>query len=149
MNVAEMKFNKLSIRIHIRIYFRSSNYCGKAISLQKAWFNFVPQMLAFGFDWRMERPFFRRKTPLAVDGTRIQVHADSMTTTASTLNHSPTQTLDCLSIATIQFQFIEAYRSRNSFVGIAMFILISGPTIINKTNQCTFQLSCLKNILYA
>ena len=34
-------------------------------------------MLALGFDWGVEKPFYRRKTLLVVNGTRTRVLADS------------------------------------------------------------------------
>ena len=46
----------------------------------------MAQIMAFGFDWGMEKPFYRRKTPLVVGGTRTRVLADSMTITASALD---------------------------------------------------------------
>ena len=45
---------------------------------------------ALGFDWGVEKPFYRRKTPLVVGGTRTQVLADSKIIAASALDHCTT-----------------------------------------------------------
>ena len=50
----------------------------------------IAQMLALGFDWIVEKPYYRIKTPLVVGETRTQVLADSMTIAANALNHCTT-----------------------------------------------------------
>ena len=55
-------------------------------------FHIVRQMLAFGFDCGVEKPYYKRKTPLAVGGTRTQaqVLANNMAIAASALDHCAT-----------------------------------------------------------
>ena len=48
----------------------------------------MAQMLALGFDCRVEKPCYRRKTSLVVGGTWTQVLADSIAIAASGLDHS-------------------------------------------------------------
>ena len=52
----------------------------------------IAQMLALGFDWGVEKPYYRRKTSLVVGGTRTRVLADSMTIAATALDHCTTET---------------------------------------------------------
>ena len=52
----------------------------------------MAQIIALGFDGRVENPCYRRKTPLVVGGTWTQVLADSMVIAASALNHCTTKT---------------------------------------------------------
>ena len=46
----------------------------------------MAQMLASGFDCWVEKPYYRRKTPLVVGASRTQVLVDSMAIAASELN---------------------------------------------------------------
>ena len=46
----------------------------------------MTQKLGFGFGWWVEKPYYRRKTPLIIGGTRTQILADSMAIAASALN---------------------------------------------------------------
>ena len=50
----------------------------------------MEQMLVLGFDWGVEKPYYRQKAPLVVGGTRTYVFADSMTIA---LNHCETSTI--------------------------------------------------------
>ena len=45
----------------------------------------MAQILALGFDCRVEKPCYRRKTPLVVGGTWTQVLTDSKAIAASAL----------------------------------------------------------------
>ena len=51
-------------------------------------FHHIAQML--GFTRGVEKPFYKRKTPLVVGGTRTRALADSMTIAASALDHCAT-----------------------------------------------------------
>ena len=48
-------------------------------------------VLVFGFDFGVEKIFYRRKTPLAVGETQTQVLADNMAIAAIALNHCATK----------------------------------------------------------
>ena len=56
-------------------------------------FHIVPQHRCWhqGLIGGVEKPCYRRKTPLVLDGTRTRVLADSMTIAASQLDHCATQ----------------------------------------------------------
>ena len=49
----------------------------------------MAQMLALG---ELEKPYYRRKTPLVVGGTQTRVLADNMAIAASALDHCATET---------------------------------------------------------
>ena len=47
----------------------------------------MAQMLVLGYSCCVEKPYYKRKTPLVVGGTRTQVLEDSIAIAASALNH--------------------------------------------------------------
>ena len=49
-------------------------------------------MLALSLIFWVEKPFCKRKIPLVVGGTRMQVFADNTAILASSLNHCATKT---------------------------------------------------------
>ena len=53
----------------------------------------MAQVLALGFNWRVAKPCYRRKTLLVIGGTRTQVFADNMAIAASALNYCATKGL--------------------------------------------------------
>ena len=93
-------------------------------------------MLVFGFDCWVEKPYYRRKTPLVVGEIRIQVLGDSITIAASELNRCTYSFISFILFEFITFWFLVTNVLSKSESLIKMIVQLSSEVeLISDTNQ--------------